>query len=68
MIHRVAVVGAGALGLLYGDMLQRDPGLSLGYIVDEGRLERYRGEAVSVNGVPKQFSFCRMMKMMFLSN
>lgn len=57
MIKSVAIIGMGALGLLYGDMLQRDPGLSLGYIVDKGRLERYRGEAVSVNGTPKQFNY-----------
>lgn len=57
MIHTVAIMGMGALGLLFGDLLDRDPTVSVGFIADEARIERYRGESVSVNGVPKRFAF-----------
>lgn len=57
MINKIAIVGMGALGLLFGDELTRAPGISLGFIVDAGRMARYRGEAVSINGVPKRFEY-----------
>ena len=53
----IAIIGMGALGLLFGDMLQQDPSLSVGFIVDSERLERYRHEPIAVNGVPKRFAF-----------
>ena len=56
-IENIAIIGMGALGLLYGDLLERDKTLSVGFIVDDARMARYRGEAISVNGVEKRFRF-----------
>lgn len=55
MIESIAIIGMGALGLLFGDMLDRDPGLSVGFIVDAGRMARYRDEPIAINGAPKRF-------------
>ena len=57
MIERVAIIGMGALGLLYADSLQQCPRLSVGFIVDGERMARYRAEPVSINAVPKRFDF-----------
>lgn len=54
-IENIAIIGMGALGLLFGDLLDRDVGLSVGFIVDEARMARYRGEPISVNGAAKHF-------------
>ena len=56
-IKNIAIIGMGALGLLFGDLLQRNEELSVRYIVDAERLERYRHETVRVNGVDKHFDF-----------
>ena len=53
----IAIIGMGALGLLFGDMLQQDPTLNVGFIVDEDRMARYQSEPIAVNGVPKRFTF-----------
>ena len=55
-IENIAIIGMGALGLLFGDLLARDASVSVGFIVDEARMERYRGETISVNGVEKRFT------------
>ena len=39
-IENIAIIGMGALGLLFGDLLDRDVGLSVGFIVDEARMAR----------------------------
>lgn len=57
MIENIAIVGMGALGLLFGDMLNRDPALSVGYVADAARIERYRAQDIAINGVPKRFDF-----------
>ena len=51
----IAIIGMGALGLLYGDMLDGVPSLSLGYVVDEGRMERYRSQPILINGAQRRF-------------
>ena len=50
----IAIIGMGALGLLYGDMLQGTT--NLGFIVDEGRRARYSREPITVNGSPRTFA------------
>ena len=45
-IENVAVIGMGALGLLFGDLLDGDGALSVGFIVDEARRARYEAETV----------------------
>ena len=54
-IESVAVIGMGALGLLFGDLLDRDEALSVGFIVDEARRERYEADPVSINGAQRRF-------------
>lgn len=49
----IAIIGMGALGLLYADMLQ--PAYSVGFIVDEGRRTAYAGQPVVINGRPGSF-------------
>lgn len=49
----IAIIGMGALGLLYGDLL--DATTDLGFIVDAGRRARYGGEPIAVNGAPRAF-------------
>ena len=56
-IENIAIIGMGALGLLFGDLLQRDEGLSVGFILDEARMGRYQSQSISVNGVAKRFDF-----------
>ena len=56
-IESIAIIGMGALGLLFGDMLQRDGKLSVGFIADAARLERYKDEPICVNGAQKRFDF-----------
>ena len=57
MIENIAIVGMGALGLLFGDLLERTPGLSVGFVADAARMERYRRERVCVNGRERRFRF-----------
>ena len=54
-IKNIAIVGMGALGLLYGDLLTRDPGLDVGFVVNGERRRRYAEEPVRVNGEPRAF-------------
>ncbi len=51
MIHRVAVVGAGALGLLYGDLIAKVLGPeNVTYVMDPARLLRHQSDVYTVNG------------------
>lgn len=56
-IENVAVIGMGALGLLFGDLLDRDAALSVGFIVDEARSRRYAGEPILINGERRRFRY-----------
>ncbi len=49
----IAIIGMGALGLLYGDMLQS--AFNVGFIVDEGRRAAYARQPITVNGTEKAF-------------
>lgn len=57
-IRRVSIVGMGALGVLYGEILSRylQEG-SLRFVADEARIERYRREGVYCNGEACRFSY-----------
>ena len=50
-IKKVAIVGMGALGMLYGDHIRTalGPG-SVVYAVDAERAERYKGARLTING------------------
>lgn len=56
-MEHVAIVGMGALGLLFGEVIQRNLGPSaLTFVADAARAERYREMRFTVNGVPQQFT------------
>ena len=52
-IERVAILGRGAVGLLYGTIAEKNlgPG-AVQYVMDDERFARHDGEAVTVNGEP----------------
>ncbi len=51
MIQRAAVVGAGALGLLYGDLIAKVLGPeNVTYVMDPARLARHRDDIYTING------------------
>ncbi len=56
MIERVAIVGRGAVGLLYGGMIADNVGAdAVEFVMDDEHLARHAGEVVTINGEP-----CRM--------
>ena len=56
MINSVAIVGMGALGLMYGEHIQQNTGVgSVSFLVDSQRLDRYQAADFSVNGKKIQF-------------
>lgn len=52
-MKRIAIIGMGALGLLYGDMLQS--AFDVGFIVDPRRKAAYARQPIRVNGEDKSF-------------
>jgi len=52
-MKRIAIIGMGALGLLYADQLQS--AFDVGFIADEARREAYRSQPITVNGRPTAF-------------
>lgn len=52
-IQRAAIVGRGAVGLLYGSVIERSLGPdAVEFVMDDARFERHEGERVTVNGEP----------------
>jgi 2-dehydropantoate 2-reductase len=56
-IHSVALVGLGALGILFGTPLSRSPEVELTVLADPDRIQRYRKEGVTFNGEPVDFTY-----------
>ena len=55
-IKTVHIVGMGALGLLYGSIIQKNLGPdTVTYIMDPARYERYKGKHPCINGVETPF-------------
>lgn len=53
---RIAIIGMGALGILYGDLFVRKLGKeAVTFLADGKRIERYRREKVTCNGQPCDF-------------
>ncbi len=52
-IEKVAIIGKGAVGLLYGSMIERalGPG-SVEFVMDDARFSRHEGDPITVNGGP----------------
>ncbi len=56
MIKTTAIVGMGALGLLYADVIVKARGNEgVSFVLDEERLEKYKGTTFTINGENKTF-------------
>lgn len=52
-INRVAILGRGAVGLLYGTLAEKNLGPdAVQFVMDDARYARHAGETVTVNGAP----------------
>lgn len=52
-IRKAAIVGRGAVGLLYGSVIERSLGPdAVEFVMDDARYARHEGEHVTVNGEP----------------
>ena len=59
-IERVAIVGKGALGIMYADAIAQALGPNaVAFAMDAARYERHAGETVLVNGVERAFACVR---------
>ena len=57
MIQRTAIVGMGALGLLYADVIVKARGNEgVAFVLDEERLAKYKDTVFTINGEEKTFS------------
>ena len=55
-IQHTAIVGMGALGLLYGPHIQQAAGPgSVCFVMDAPRLEKHRRDRYTINGQPQEF-------------
>lgn len=55
-MRRVTIVGMGALGLLYGAMIQdHAKDVELSYVMDDARAQKYQGTTFTINEKPYQF-------------
>ncbi|MGN1087829.1 MAG: ketopantoate reductase family protein, partial [Phascolarctobacterium sp.] len=56
-IKTVAIVGMGALGMLYGEQLQKVlPAGAVRFVMDEERFKRHKNDKYEVNGVEQSFT------------
>lgn len=56
MIQTTAIVGMGALGLLYADVIAKASGNEgVAFVLDETRLNKYKGTTFTINGEEKSF-------------
>lgn len=60
-IKTVAIVGMGALGMLYGEQLQKVlPAGAVRFVMDEERFKRHKNDKYEVNGVEQSFTLQRV--------
>ncbi|WP_445487386.1 ketopantoate reductase family protein [Niallia sp. 03133] len=57
MIKKIAIVGLGAIGSVYGDILQKTGELEVKAIVDQKRKQRYEQKGIYVNNEPVSFTY-----------
>ena len=56
-IKTVAIVGMGALGMLYGEQLNKImPAGAVRFVMDEERFARHKNDKYEVNGVAQSFT------------
>ncbi len=64
MIQSTAIIGMGALGLLYADRIVKARGKEgTVFLLDEDRIERYKGKEFSINGEKKDFQMKAVSEM-----
>ena len=64
MIQSVAIVGMGALGLLYADVIVKARGENgVTFVLDEARMEKYKDTIFSINGEEKVFHMTSYQEM-----
>lgn len=52
-IKKAAIIGKGAVGLLYGSLIARNIGTdAVEYVMDDDRLSRHAEDALTINGRP----------------
>ena len=56
-IKNVAIVGIGALGIMYGEHIKASGKADLSFIMDENRLAKHKDDSYTVNGVAQSFNF-----------
>ena len=64
MIQQTAIIGMGALGLLYGSHIVKQLGRdAVSFVLDKDRFERYRGRDFFCNGQKQAFKLVESTKM-----
>lgn len=59
-IKKINIIGMGALGMLYGSLIQKNLGPGhAAFILDDARYERYENDEYRVNGAPVSFDKVR---------
>lgn len=57
MINKTAVIGMGALGLLYANQIERAKGKdSVSFVMDKDRIEKYKDTTFTINGENVKFN------------
>lgn len=57
MINKTAIIGMGALGLLYGNQIQESLGKeAVSFVVDQDRYDRYQNRKFTICGEDKEFN------------
>jgi 2-dehydropantoate 2-reductase len=61
MIEKVSIVGLGALGMMFGNIISdniSDPE-NIRFVMDSGRYERHRNDSYTINGKPVSFNMVK---------
>lgn len=56
-INKVAIVGLGALGMMYGEHIISSGKADLYFIMDEARLKKHKNDTYTVNNINQSFKF-----------
>ena len=63
-IKKTAIIGMGALGLLYGEQIQKALGKdAVTFVMDEARFERHKDDIYEINGEVMSFNVAKVSEM-----
>lgn len=63
-IKKTAIIGMGALGLLYGEQIQNTLGKdAVTFVMDEARFERHKNDVYEINGEVMSFNVTKVSEM-----